>query len=200
MKIRAVASVTLAAAVAVGLAGCNYISPQRTTTQYSASDGTNANVGDLEVRNAILITDTLVGTDVTDRANLIFSVVNHTGSAGSLDITYTGLINGVEQEVVVTVPVDASAGVTQVGFGEGATVLLEGMDFTPGSTHDVDFTATLDGVQTMQAVTVPVLDGTLPEYSTLVPGPAQTEPPAAPPSIAPTTAPTQAPEEEGGTA
>ncbi|PPF46781.1 DNA modification methylase [Pseudoclavibacter sp. AY1F1] len=199
MKIRAVASVTLAAAVAVGLAGCNYISPQRTTTQYSASDGTNANVGELEVRNAILITDTLTGTDVTDRANLIFALVNHTGSAGSLDITYTGLINGVEQDVVVTVPVAAAAGVTQVGFGEGATVLLEGMDFSPGSTHEVTFTASLDGEQAVQAVNVPVLDGTLPEYSTLVPGPAQTEPPAAPPSIAPTPSATTAPE-EGGTA
>ena len=48
------------AALGIGLlslTGCGYINPQQTSEQYSASDGTRTDLGALELRNFIIISD-----------------------------------------------------------------------------------------------------------------------------------------------
>ena len=57
MKARVAASIVLALAVAVGTAGCGFIAPQATTKHYDASDGVSGNVGQIDVRNAFIVTD-----------------------------------------------------------------------------------------------------------------------------------------------
>ena len=57
MKVRIVVAAALALGVAFGTAGCNLIQPQATTTPYDASDGVGINVGDLSLRNLMIISD-----------------------------------------------------------------------------------------------------------------------------------------------
>src|SRR6478735_2073237 len=41
----------------LSLTGCGYINPQQTTEQYSASDGTRTDLGPLQLRNMMIISD-----------------------------------------------------------------------------------------------------------------------------------------------
>lgn len=77
---RAVASVVLAAALLVGTAGCTFISRQATLIQYDPGSGVGANIGDVQVRNAI-------------------GIINEDGSAISLLIT---LVNSGTDDVSVS--------------------------------------------------------------------------------------------------
>lgn len=173
MKYRAVASVALAAALAGGLAGCNLVSPQSTTIQYDASDGVGLSVGDLELRNIlILVNPETEGPQTT--GSLIGTVVNHAEIAGVIDVTIDG--------AAAQIPIDPQTGLTQVGYGDGEQILLEGAVLELGGDAEVTFTGPTGSTET---IAVPVLDGTLDEYSTLVPtvpaetpAPAPTPPPA----------------------
>lgn len=174
MKTRAVASIAIAVALGFGLTACNYISPQRTTMQYDASDGVSAVVGDLEVRNALFLIDPEKGEGTAEVASLLFAVVNHTGEAAEFTIS----VGGSNTQTTIVVP--AGETLVPVGYGEGQSIIIEGTEFVGGSTHVVTFTPSEGGSTT---VNVPVLDGTLAEYSTLLP------------TVAPTTIPPVEPTE-----
>ena len=66
--------------VGFGVTGCGAINEQATTIQYAASDGIVLNVGDLDVRNLMLVTKS-----ATDEARLLGSLVNDTDTAQSLN-------------------------------------------------------------------------------------------------------------------
>lgn len=158
MKLRAVASIALAAALATGLAGCNLFSPQRTTMQYDASDGVGVSVGELELRNMMIIVDG-ESEGTPESGILVGAVVNHSGNSSDLTATLDG--------TSVTIPVPADYGISTIGFGdESENVTFEGVELVAGSTVEVSFSAT--GADP-QIIEVPVLDGTLAEYATLVP-------------------------------
>lgn len=180
MKIRAAASIALAAALATGLAGCNFLSPQRTQTIYDASDGVSATVGDIELRNALILVD---GDEpVADTGRLLVAVVNHSGEAGTINVTTQGVSTVIE--------VTAEPGLTPIGYGDGAEVVLSGTELAPGGSLEVTFTG---GAGASDTVRVPILDGTLAEYSTLVPTTAAT------PSLLPVPAATGEPTEPSAT-
>ena len=82
MKARVAASVALALAVAFGTAGCGFIAPQATTKSYDASDGVSGAVGQIDVRNALIITDAKNGTV----GNLVVTLVNNDSKSHSLSI------------------------------------------------------------------------------------------------------------------
>lgn len=174
MKFRAAASIALAAAVAAGLAGCNMISEQRTTMAYDASDGVGVNVGDFELRNLIVLTDG-ESFEVTS-GDLIAAVVNHSGKAGTISVS--------AGSARAQIAVPGENGLTPVGYNDGEKVTLDGLDAQLGGTVEVTFTAGGGSTVTAQ---VPVLDGTLAEYSTIVPTGAPTESPATPAPAAPAT-------------
>ncbi|GGA62884.1 hypothetical protein GCM10011490_11710 [Pseudoclavibacter endophyticus] len=157
MKFRAVASVALAAALAGGLAGCNLISPLATTIEYAASDGVHVTVGDLELRNIMILVDAEGDTTPT-AGSFVGTIVNHADDAGSVTIT--------TESATAQLPLDASQPLTHIGYGDGPQVLIEGVQLEPGSTIDVTFTGPGGTTETKK---VPVLDGTLAEYSTLLP-------------------------------
>ena len=72
MKSRLLASVAVGAAVALGLTGCTFITPQSTAVEYSAGDGVNVEgSAPLEVRNVIVVANP-EGT----AGNLIAAIVN----------------------------------------------------------------------------------------------------------------------------
>ena len=158
MKFRAAASVALAAAVALGLAGCNMISPQRTTMSYDASDGVSASVGDFELRNVLVLVDQQ-GAETPTSGKLVLTVVDAARKGGSIKVAAPG--------AATTITVPANQPVTTVGFGEGAEqITIDGVDLAPGGLVELTFTAAGGSSET---VAVPILDGTLAEYATLLP-------------------------------
>jgi hypothetical protein len=152
VKARLAASAALALGIIVGASGCSMITYQATTEVYDPSDGVAANVGDLDLRNILVIME-----EGADEGNLIFTVGN----------------SGDDAELTAE-PASGDSVMLEVGAGEqivlgGAdddALLLEGIETEPGAMLDIYFHA--DGAEGVQ-ISVPVLDGRLPEYRTLVP-------------------------------
>jgi hypothetical protein len=154
VKARLIASVVLAASVVLGTSACNLVAPQATTKHYDPSDGVSGRVGDLKIRNAVIIVDES-GTD----GNLVASVTNG-GKSAALSIQFAEGEAG-----TVTTPIPGQSTVS-FGSGEDEPILLEGIDTTAGSLVEVFFQY---GDETGTEILVPVLDGSLEEYSDLVP-------------------------------
>lgn len=154
MRRRAVASVAVAALVLLGTSACNFVAPQATLEVYDASDGTSANVGDLRVLNAMLITET------GDEANLVASVVNQSGDRVRLKLQYESGSEKVDKRITV------GAGEVQDLGPSGLGISLEEIDAKPGDLFPVYLQyGDVEGEQLL----VPVLDGTLPQYADLLP-------------------------------
>ncbi|MBW8872122.1 MAG: hypothetical protein JF618_08165 [Leifsonia sp.] len=160
MKARVVTSVALALAVAFGTAGCGFIAPQATTKHYDASDGVSGSVGSIDVRNAIIVTDAKDGTV----GNLVVTLVN-TGS----ESRRVAISAGDQSSTAAHVTVQPGQ-VKQLGQdpenGGASNVLIPEFTTKPGGLYSVYFQY---GDQTGVNLKVPVLDGGLPEYSSLVP-------------------------------
>lgn len=154
MKSRLVASAALSALVLLGATGCTFITPQSTQIEYSASDGVNVSDADgpLDIRNAFI-----VATEDGSVGNFIAAIVNPTDERATLTLSVDGI-----DSFTVTVP----AGDT-VSLGADADPLrIVDLDTKPGATIEVHFQS---GESTGVKTQVPVLDGTLPYYTDLVP-------------------------------
>ncbi|HWH25198.1 MAG TPA: DNA modification methylase [Pseudolysinimonas sp.] len=155
MKARFAASVALGAALVTVLAGCNFLVPQATQKAYEPSDGVNVTVGDVDVRNALVISDN------GHTGNLVLHAVN----AGSEDVELTVQydVNGTKTDVTLELPAKSA---TDVGYGSGKQELLKKIDAKPGTLLALYFQY---GDTPGKQVQVPVLDGSLPQYRELVP-------------------------------
>ncbi|MGK9146349.1 hypothetical protein KXS11_01805 [Plantibacter flavus] len=176
MKARLIASIVVAGALTLGMSGCNLIAPQATLKQYDASDGVGVTVGHVKVRNAIVISDD------GEVGNLVFSVANTDDRAHTVLIE----VEGSDEKFQVL----AEPGLTSFdGSGANEPIRIEPLGAQPGAILDVFFQY---GEETGATASVPILTGTLAEYSTLVPTPQPTdEPTLAPtPEATPTTEPT----------
>ncbi|TFD76937.1 hypothetical protein [Cryobacterium fucosi] len=148
-------SVVLAAGVLLGTSGCNLLAPQSTTKNYDAGDGVSGNVGDLAIRNAIVLSED------GSTGSLLVTVVNSGDSAHSLNVQFTGDAGKVTQKV--TVKADST---TSFGTEDSPVVAMDAITAPPGSLFPVFFQY---GNETGVELLVPVLDGSLGPYSTLVP-------------------------------
>ncbi|MBS1699749.1 MAG: DNA modification methylase [Actinobacteria bacterium] len=174
MKTRLAASLAISALVIVGASGCSMIAPQATTIDYSASDGANVpKSGPIEVRNAFFVVD-----EAGTTGNLIAGLVNTTSDSATIHISVG---DGPGQSV--RIPGQKSV---SLGGDESLPLTFEGLDTKAGKTVDVYFqSGDAEGVK----YAIPVLDGTLPYYSTLVPTPPASPSPASTP-VAPAVEPT----------
>jgi hypothetical protein len=154
VKARLIASVVLAASVVLGTSACNLIAPQATTKNYDPSDGVSGRVGDMKIRNAVII----VGEDGED-GNLLASVTNG-GESESLSIQFG---EGADGTATTSIPAESTV---SFGSDDEDPILLEGIDVQPGSLVEVFFQY---GNETGVEILVPVLDGALEEYSDFVP-------------------------------
>jgi hypothetical protein len=154
VKARLAASAALALGLALGASGCSMLTYQATTEHYDASDGVSANVGDLDLRNVLVVSED--GVD----GNLVMTVVN----TGEDDVTLGVQFGEGGGEVV---DVEVEAGQTLVlGSDEEDPVLLEGIDAEVGGLLPLYFQyGDVEGIEKM----VPVLDARLPEYADLAP-------------------------------
>ena len=126
---------------------------QATTEHYDPSDGVSADVGDLDLRNILVVSED--GED----GNLVMTVVN-TGEEDAELGVQVGEGGG------ETLIVEVEAGATVSLGGDEEPLLLEGIDTEPGSLVPIFFQyGSAEGIEKL----VPVLDGRLPEYADLTP-------------------------------
>ncbi|GAB3125013.1 DNA modification methylase [Glaciibacter psychrotolerans] len=157
MRARIVASVVVAAGILLGTSGCNLFAPQATTNIYDASDGVSGNVGDLAIRNAVLISDN------GELGNLLVTVVNSGKTEQTLTVQFSAGGKKVTQQV--DVPANST---TSFGDTGQPGIVLEGFDAIPGALLPLFFQY---GEQTGIELLVPVLTTSLPEYSSFSPTP-----------------------------
>jgi hypothetical protein len=161
VRARIAATVVLAAGILIGTTGCGLIAPQATQLQYDPSDGVGADVGEVDIRNALLIAD-----EDGASATLVASLVNRGDESHRVSVQYEGNAGKVTEEV--TVPARSSI---VLGGDEGPTLTLREIEAQPGSLFPVFFQY---GEETGAELLVPVLTNALEEYSTLAPTPEPT--------------------------
>ncbi|MCJ1714521.1 hypothetical protein [Curtobacterium sp. VKM Ac-2922] len=165
-------SVAVAATIALGATGCEFMSPASTGEIRQITDGVNVSTGKVDVRNALLISDS------GKNARFVGTIVNTSAD----DITLTIEVASVAQTVVVPAnshvdPSSGTAASAESSVQSGAetqgtraagtdAVVFRGADVTPGSLVKVYFSyAGAEGV----SANVPVLTSALEEYNTLAP-------------------------------
>ncbi|BCW69692.1 hypothetical protein NicSoilB8_07360 [Arthrobacter sp. NicSoilB8] len=149
------------AALGIGLlslTGCGYINPQQTSEQYSASDGTRTDLGALQLRNFIIVSD---GENKPGR------VIGAVYNTSSKDVVLT--IKGAEGSQT-QVPVKQKSYTMLNDSTEPATLSITGAK--PGAMAEV--TISEDGANKNAKFMVPVLDGTIVDYKTYLPTPEPT--------------------------
>ena len=153
MRLRAT-SIVLAGLIAASLTGCTFGAVQATRLAYDPSDGIGAEVGDVQVRNALLVSDD------GEVASLVVALVNSGETNVQLTVSWEAESGRVERNVAVP------AGETRSLGAETDAMVLEGVDAQPGSRFPVYFQY---GDEEGEELGVPVLDGSLDEYADLVP-------------------------------
>lgn len=152
---RAIAAGALALTAMVGVAGCQY----QTLQQYTPADGVNVNVGDVMVRNLVIVVTepgegVLLGTLVTHQTDTLDSVkgvaLSPNGEpAGALQVTSTGTVTVNPTEPLLLL--DKGIRVSSTNLRAGLTARVE-LTFAKGGTVTTN---------------VPVLDKQSPEYRDL---------------------------------
>ena len=144
------------AALGIGLlsvTGCGYINPQQTSEQYSASDGTRTDLGPLQLRNMLIISD---GENKPGR------VIGAVYNSSSKDVKLT--VKG------------AGGSQTQVSVKKNSyTLLNDSTDAAILSTTGgkpgtvVEVTIAEDGTNQNAKFKIPVLDSTIVDYKKYLP-------------------------------
>ena len=181
MRARIAATVIVAASLLLSTAGCSFFAPQSTTKHYDPSDGVGTTVGQVKVRNALLLSKD------GQQASFLVNLINDSEKTVNVLIQYDGTTaSGVSGKVDTRVQLDARE-VKTFGSSDTRQLLFSGINSKAGSLFPVFIQyGTLTGEQLL----VPVLDGSLPEYSKLLPSPLPTATPPASPDASPTVIPT----------
>ena len=172
MNIRAVVSTALAATLLLGTAGCGIFVDSATLKPYSAGDGLNVNVGEMQLRNVLVI------TDESGDASLVATIVNNTTNVQYLTVEFR-TVTPVDLSVV------ANEGLTKVGLADDNPAIATGTALKAGQYVDIYFQY---GGQDGVTMSIPVLDGSNPLYSQYAPSLFISEPvvtPSATPSATP---------------
>lgn len=153
---RGAASIVLAGALALGMSGCVFITPQATLIRYDPTDGVAATLGDIDVRNVVGIIN-----EDGHAISLMITIINSGTSDHILDIQYT---SGGEKTTVSKI---VKAGKT-VSFGtspDDEQIVVLNPDVPAGGLLPVYLQW---GKETGKEILVPVLDATG-DYATLAP-------------------------------
>ncbi|WP_449374584.1 hypothetical protein [Arthrobacter psychrolactophilus] len=148
---------SLIAAIGIGamaFTGCSAINEQSTTRVYSASDGVRLDLGQLELRNVMIVSE---AADAPGRVAGTF----YNQSASDLTLTISGAA-GSQTDIVVKAGTHSVLGTT------GDEHVLSTVANAPGSMEPLELR--LSGASSETAsLKVPVMDGTLKEYKNLIP-------------------------------
>ena len=147
---RKIAAIAIAAGVIFGTTGCSFSSPIATMKSYDPSDGVNATVGKVQLRNFMYL------VTATGQGALFGSLVNQDvdAVASNIDLSVDG----------PAIPVSVGAGEKlDLGYNGGQAIPL-GVAVKAGSLLVLKVANGSDSV----SLNVPVLDGTLAQYAPLV--------------------------------
>lgn len=152
MKTKKIAAVLASILTVVALSGCSLSRNVASLDPYAPSDGVVSDIGDLKVRNLLII------KGEGDQGLLIGSFVNssQTEVSGSIQ-----LLDADSNRTTYDFTV-APLSKLDLGYGENAPLVLEVPEI-PGSMHSLYIS---DGMNPRQLL-VPVLDGSLAEYSAI---------------------------------
>lgn len=134
------------------LAGCSVMTPIQTAELYAAGDGVRAEVGDSGVRVENLMV-----------------LAEEEGAEGAV---YGALVNDTTEELTIGVTIGVGGIELPVAAGESVLlgvdeeVVIPAVSVAPGGVVEATLRAEGHGAV---PITVPVLDGTLPQYADLVP-------------------------------
>ena len=150
------APLVVVATIIVGTTGCTLSAEIATMKEYNPSDGVGADLGDLALRNILLISND------AGEANLVMTVVNTSGE----DITLNVQFDSGSTRITEPLQLSAVPERSRVGDDPSAGLVMSGPNLVVGGLFPVYFEY---GSVPGELVFVPVLDGTLPEYELLVP-------------------------------
>ena len=164
MRARLAASAVLIALVLGGTTACTFMTPQQTTQHYDPSDGIGATVGDIQVRNALLLTDD------GKTASLLINFANDSAVGVDVKVQYE---NAGKTKVDGSVYVNAGS-VTSLGAAADKKFVLTGIDAPAGNLFPLYIQY---GNTPGQQLWVPVLNTKESQYAGLQPSSAQTPTP-----------------------
>lgn len=176
MRTRIVTSVVLAVSLLFVTTGCSFFAVNSTLKPYDPSDGVGAVVGQVKVRNAMLLS-----TD-GQLASFVVNFINDGSTPVTMVVQYTSKSNtGVSSKI--SSKIDLAAGeVRTFGAADTPQMLFQNIDTKVGALMPVFVQY---GNQTGTELMVPVLNGALTEYSTLLPSPLPTATPPVGPTVIP---------------
>ena len=155
MRARATSTVLAAMALCAGLTGCAFTAEQATQQPYDPSDGLSAVVGDVQIENAILISED------GDRGNLIASIINESDQNVALTVSWESA-SGERADRNVYL----RAGASRTIGTDANPMVLGSIEAPPGSLFPVYFQyEDYEG----RVIPGPVLTDALDEYSDLLP-------------------------------
>jgi len=156
VKSRLAASIALASALLLGATGCTFSANIATEKDYDPSDGVGAEVGQLALRNALLIGET------GDELNLVLTVASSADVDRRLIVQWEANGERVTEAVVITAGERTRVG----GPNDDNQIIISGSGAALGGLFPVFFA--YNGAQGVE-VMIPVLDGALPEYELYIP-------------------------------
>ncbi|HLP23116.1 MAG TPA: hypothetical protein VK139_03635 [Microbacteriaceae bacterium] len=151
------AAVAVAAGLVLGLTGCGMVTPVATNIHYDPSDGSGVNVGELHLRNLMVVTShTEYGAE---EGSLVFTAVNPTSEERVITMQYG---EGSDKQ---TVEVTVAAGSSLIlGVGDEKPITITNLTVPAGGILPMYVQS---GSDAGRMVNVPVLDTTLAEYEGL---------------------------------
>jgi hypothetical protein len=158
---RTLARVARSAAVgllALGLTACTGTYQVTTNPPYSVTDGLNTTIGPVTAVNLLV-----VSAAKGDPGALTGAFTNSSDRAVTLSLALADQSGGASVEIGAGQTVYVGAGTDR-----GVTATFDAVPAAPGQVVGLTLSSPATGSSTVQ---VPVLDGTLPEYATLVPTP-----------------------------
>ncbi|MCL3861488.1 hypothetical protein [Actinotalea sp. K2] len=153
-RARRTSAVLVALVAGLGLAGCSVTNPMTTSWSYAASDGVRVELSDMVVVENLFVLTAAEGEPGT----VLGAVVNRGGQDVEVSI---GLPDGTSSQAF-TVP----AGLSQRLGPDDEAIDIDAVPAAPGALVELAVISDRSGSTTLR---VPVLDGTLPEYTDLVP-------------------------------
>jgi hypothetical protein len=156
VRTRIASSIAAAIVTVLTLTGCGFVTPVATMKPYDPSDGVGTDIGDLALRNILLI------ANENSEATLVMTVVNRADDDIVLNLQY----GDADVRVTKSITVAGGNNRTNVGDDPGTTIVVTDATMTLGALFPIYFEY---GSVPGDVVLVPVLDGSLPEYELYVP-------------------------------
>ena len=151
------AAVALATGLVVGLTGCGMVTTVATNIHYDPSDGAGVTVGDLALRNVMVITNS--DDYGTREGSLVFTAINPGSEDRKVTLQYGTGSN--QETITVEIPAQSSLA---LGVGDEKPIAVRNITVPAGGILPIYVQS---GTDEGRLVNAPVLNTTLAEYEGL---------------------------------